>query len=75
MTKRKSYKKRKRHTRRKRIGNDKRQLKRLQTQYRRFRIAMGDKRFKKTKGLVKCTRASKGRIYYRRKCRKNERRI
>lgn len=80
MTKRKrSHKKRKRRTRRRRIGKDKRQLKRLQAQYRRFKIATGDKRFKKIKKMVKCTRVSKGkrtaRIYHRRKCRKNERRI
>jgi len=65
--------------RRRRIGKDKRQLKRVQAQYRRFKIATGDKRFKKPKGLVKCTRVSKGkrtaRIYHRRKCRKNERRL
>jgi len=68
-----------RRRRRRRIGKDKRQLKRVQAQYRRFKIATGDKRFKKTKGLVKCTRVSKGRrtarIYHRRKCRKNERRL
>jgi hypothetical protein len=54
-------------------------LKRVIAQHRRFRIAMGDKRFKKTKGLVKCTRKGKGKrtakIYHRRKCRKNERRV
>ena len=74
-----SHKKRKRHTRRRRIGKDKRQLKRVQAQYRRFKIETGDKRFKKPKGLVKCTRVSKGkrtaRIYHRRKCRKNEKRV
>ena len=76
---RRRRKKRTRRQRRRRIGNDKRQLKRLATQYRRFKIAQGDKRFKKPKSLVKCTRVSKGkkttRIYHRRKCRKNERRL
>jgi len=71
-TKRRRKMRKKRKTRkRKRIGKNKKELKRLQTQYRRFRIAKGDKRFKGTKGLVKWSRPSKA----KRKGKKRSRRI
>ncbi len=52
--------KRRRRTRKKRrrIGKNKKEMKRLESQYRRFRIAKGDKRFKGTKNLVKWSRKS-----------------
>ena len=63
--------KRRKTRKRRRIGKNKKQLKRLQTQYRRFRIAKGDKRFKGTKGLVKWSRPSKA----KRKGKRRSRRI
>ena len=63
--------KRRKTRKRRRIGKNKKQLKRLQTQYRRFRIAKGDKRFKGTKGSVKWSRPSKT----KRKGKKRSRRI
>ena len=69
-TKRRKTRRRKTRKRR-RIGKNKKQLKRLQTQYRRFRIAKGDKRFKGTKGLVKWSRPSKA----KRKGKRRSRRI
>ena len=63
--------KRRKTRKRRRIGKNKKQLKRLKTQYRRFRIAKGDKRFKGTKGLVKWSRPSKA----KRKGKRRSRRI
>lgn len=72
---------RKTRKKRKRIGNNQKVLKRLAQQYRRFKIAKGDKRFK-TKNLVKWTRAPKSkkkgkkrsrRIYWRKKSRARKR--
>ncbi len=64
--------KKKRKTRkRKRIGKNKKEQKRLQAQYRRFRKAKGDKRFKGTKGLIKWSRPSKS----KKKGKKRSRRI
>ncbi len=68
--KRKTRRRHRRKTRR-RIGHDEKEMKRLNAQYRRSRIARGDKRFKATKGLVKWSRPSKTRrshrIYHRRR--------
>ena len=62
----------KRKTRkRRRVGKNKKELKRLQTQYRRFKIAKGDKRFKGTKNLIKWSRTSKA----KRKGKRRSRRI
>ena len=76
----KRTRKKKKSRKRRRIGNCKKKLKRLRTQYRRFRIAKGDKRFKGTDGLIKWSRPSKSkkkgkkrsrRIYHRKRKKKN----
>ena len=67
----KRTRKKKKSRKRRRIGNCKKKLKRLRTQYRRFRIAKGDKRFKGTDGLIKWSRPSKS----KKKGKKRSRRI
>ncbi len=68
----KRTRKKKKSRKRRRIGNCKKKLKRLRTQYRRFRIAKGDKRFKGTDGLIKWSRPSKSK---KKKGKKRSRRI
>ena len=63
--------------RRRRIGKDEKEMKRLEAQYRRYRKAKGDKRFGGIKNLVKWSRKSKSkrkgkkkrsiRIYHRKR--------